>query len=172
MKEVEIKVRLTPGEYTKIQQTVATLSFIPKYTFTQKDCYYNGIDRDFSATDEALRVRYIYSDAQNDNKGYITYKGSKQDQISMTRRELEVMVSHPETAQKLLEALGFRMVATVQKSRQTYCNKDMILCLDKVDGLGYFLELEMILDEHTESGTALNKILACLSKLYISKENM
>src|SRR5690242_21329103 len=77
----------------------------------QVDTYYSHPCRDFSQTDEALRIRRV------GDKAFITYKGPKVDAESKTRREIELELSGDVEGvldhAALLEALGFRTVAKV-----------------------------------------------------------
>ena len=126
-------------------------------TLTQRrveiDRYYNHPARDFAETDEALRIRHTESGHQTSNR--ITYKGPRVDKATKTRRELELPLGEGETAaadwHKLLEALGFRPVGTVRKSRRKahvdWQGRSVEVSLDEVDGLGAFVELELVVDE-------------------------
>jgi len=60
------------------------------------------------------------------------------------REELETGVEDPVAMDAALQRLGFRTVATVRKQRKTLKNGDVTACLDKVEGLGCFFELEIL----------------------------
>ena len=78
----------------------------------------------------------------------ITYKGQKLDRVTMTRPEYETEVSDPETADKILAALGYHVVPPeVMKLRKNLVRGEMTACLDHVQGLGDFLELEILVEE-------------------------
>jgi adenylate cyclase class 2 len=102
----------------------------------QADVYYSHPLRDFGATDEALRVR-----TENDLT-VLTYKGPKLDPGSKTREELEVTISSADTTAKILERLGFTPVLRVAKVRKVYGIRGVSVCLDRVEGLGDYVELE------------------------------
>jgi adenylate cyclase class 2 len=107
---------------------------------TQKDTYFNHPGRDFALTDEALRIREV------GDKAYLTYKGPKIDAITKTREEIAVPVDDSEALSEVLKKLGFQEVRTVTKNRQKYQLKEFTICLDKVEDLGDFVELEAICD--------------------------
>ncbi|MCS6852166.1 MAG: class IV adenylate cyclase [Gemmataceae bacterium] len=110
------------------------------------DRYFNAPDRDFARTDEALRLRRVGS-AQ-----IVTYKGPKLSPTCKTRVEIEVPLAHePAAAEafaRLLEHLGYRPTGLVRKWRRTgRLHRDgysLDVCLDVVDGLGSFAELEIV----------------------------
>jgi adenylate cyclase class 2 len=112
----------------------------------QADEYFNHPCRDFTQTDEALRIRTV-GDAS-----VVTYKGPKLDATTKTRRELELplAVSHAEFAE-LLAALGFQPVLTVRKSRRPFeldhRGQTVHCAWDEVGGVGTFIELELVADE-------------------------
>ncbi len=109
------------------------------------DHYFNAPDRDFARTDEALRLRRIGA------ANFVTYKGPKRDAQTKTRTEIEVgLAPGPEAAEafaQVLTHLGYRFVAVVRKKRRI-CHLqregyDLEVCLDEVDDVGRFVELEI-----------------------------
>ena len=113
----------------------------------QHDAYFTHPLRDFGETDEALRVRRVGGEAT------ITYKGPKVDQTTKTRAEIEIDLSadQAESAEQLIEALGFGRCAVISKRRRLvhlwYCDRAFDVALDKVAELGTFVELETIAEE-------------------------
>jgi adenylate cyclase class 2 len=112
----------------------------------EEDHYFNAPDRDFAQTDEALRLRRIGS------ANYVTYKGPKRDTQTKTRTEIEVGIDNGEEAAedfcRLLRSLGYRDVTVVRKERTIYRMKaggfPVDICLDEVDQVGRFAELEIL----------------------------
>jgi len=115
------------------------------------DTYFAHPCRDFAETDEALRIRQI------GDVHYLTYKGSKVDETTKTRPELELpLSSDPAEASrwpKLLQALGFTKVAVVRKERRkvsvTVQGEEVEVCLDRVESVGEFVELEWIAQDES-----------------------
>ncbi|HKD37272.1 MAG TPA: class IV adenylate cyclase [Pirellulales bacterium] len=114
----------------------------------QVDLYFAHPVRDFAQTDEALRIRRV------GDESFITYKGSKIDPMTKTRREIELPLSDGADAlprwKELLAALGFRSVAEVAKRRRTghlkWEGRYVEVALDEVAPLGEFVELEISAD--------------------------
>jgi adenylate cyclase class 2 len=116
----------------------------------EEDHYFNAPDRDFARTDEALRLRRL--GAEN----FVTYKGPKRDRQTKTRAEIEVSLARGQAAAeefcRLLRELGYRDVAIVRKDRWLYRFANaggfvVEVCLDDVEGLGKFAELEILAPE-------------------------
>ena len=121
----------------------------------QVDRYFAHPCRDFVKTDEALRLRRVGDDVA------ATWKGPRIDSASKTRRELELglapvppLPGGPRGGQatldrwtELLEALGFRRVRDVAKRRRAarvhWQGTEVEAALDRVAGIGDFLELEL-----------------------------
>jgi len=160
--EVEQKFRLSDGQAAATK--LAALGARFSKPLQQADQYFNHPARDFAKSDEALRLRQV----GNDN--FITYKGPKIDPATKTRRELELPLPQgphvPSQFAELLEALGFKPVATVHKTRQpgelSWEGQAVHLALDEVDQLGSFLELEIGADDATIE--IARKALISLSK--------
>jgi adenylate cyclase class 2 len=117
--------------------------------FQEADHYFNAPDRDFARTDEALRLRRIGS------ANFVTYKGPKRQVEPKTRTEIEIALAEGEQAAedfgRLLTHLGYRPVAVVCKLRQIYSLRrdgfDLQVCLDDVDEVGRFVEVEILVEE-------------------------
>ena len=67
---------------------------------------------------------------------------------------------------QILEELGFQAVhPKVSKTRQEYKKERMTACVDEVQDLGTFLELEMVISEEESREEALQEIDRVLQKL-------
>jgi adenylate cyclase class 2 len=103
----------------------------------QTDTYYAHPVRDFARTDEALRIR------RDESGPVVTYKGPKVDSQTKTREEVEVGVGDADGMALIFEKLGFRAAVKVIKVRTEYEYRGAIVALDRVEGLGSYVELEM-----------------------------
>lgn len=152
MIEVEQKFRM--DDVATLQQRVKALSARQGEPTVQLDRYFAHPCRDFSQTDEALRVRRV------GRQNCVTYKGPKLDATTKTRREIELILppgdAGAEAFADLLQVLGFREVGTVRKTRtayrMTWQGHDVAVCCDEVDGLGSFVELEIGASEEGVDG--------------------
>lgn len=140
--EVEVKFPIT--DRTAMQRELAALGGVSKGTRAEVDIYLAHPARSFAQTDEALRVR------RTDSKIVITYKGPKIDATTKTRTEIELELSASADVSgviRLWEHLGFRPVREVQKDRESWAvswrGREVQACLDRVAGLGEFIELEL-----------------------------
>ncbi len=171
MTEVELKAKLTDTQAAAMPERLSALGFTHSAALGETDLYFNGgKEHDFRRTDEALRLRRYRDLTAGAEENLMTYKGPKTDQRSNTRVEYETKVGDLDTARKLLEALGFQAQFTVDKTRHEYTDGCVTACLDTVDGLGSFLELEILLDDGGGREHAVDQLLALLDQLEVSRE--
>ncbi|MBX9624976.1 MAG: class IV adenylate cyclase [Gemmataceae bacterium] len=144
MLEVEAKYRV-PAGFALPPDLAAT----PAPAERHEDHYLAAPDRDLKATGEAFRLRRV------NGRNFLTYKGPKHPGAVKTRTEIEVPIGagaeDPADALRLLGCLGYRPVAVVRKTRRPFAVEvdgwPVTVCLDEVDGLGPFVEVEVLADE-------------------------
>ncbi|MCF2135844.1 MAG: class IV adenylate cyclase [Candidatus Thorarchaeota archaeon] len=145
--EVEIKI---PVHTHNITTMLTNLGLQPERIEHHEDHYFNHPCRDFAETDEALRLRHVRTEPPSALQGEgiarieLTYKGPKLDPLSKTRVEINSIISDKNGLIAIIEHLGFRDVAVVRKTRTIYHMNDVEVCVDVVEGLGTFVELESI----------------------------
>ncbi|MFH1835979.1 MAG: class IV adenylate cyclase [Methanobacteriota archaeon] len=122
----------------------------------QVDRYFNHPSRDFKNTGEALRIRCV------GDCFYLTYKGPKLSGKLKVREEYEMPVT--KDFKMVLEKLGFSEVGKIGKARRIYDFEGLIICIDRVDGLGLFIEIE------SESLEMEGKIVETISKLGVDEK--
>lgn len=144
MYEVELKVR---ADHDAVQDQLDRLDAHREGQFKQVDTYYDAPNRDFAATDEALRMRQ--ETEAGETTTLLTYKGPLIEQASKTREEHETTVGDADATAGILAGLGFDPAAEVRKVRTVYAVEDLTVSLDSVDGLGTFVEVET--DVETEA---------------------
>jgi adenylate cyclase class 2 len=156
---LEIEMKYPVQDFQEIERLLQLWQATIETRREDIDQYFNAPDRDFAQTDEALRLRRIGA------ANFVTYKGPKTDPHSKTRVEVETPlaagVAVAEEFGRLLVHLGYRPVAVVRKGR-VICHLrrepfDLEVCLDDVEGVGKFVELEIL--AHAESLEAARAVL-------------
>jgi adenylate cyclase class 2 len=153
MIEVEVKAR-APED---IEERIAALGAIPLAVENHHDLYFASPLRDFRRSDEALRIRIKEGGAR------LTYKGPKLDSTTKSRLEMTVKIDDPRQMELILSALGFALSAQVKKQRTKYSWEGVIIALDKVEGLGRFIEVEA--EDSGEYKEQKRKVMSAMSKL-------
>jgi adenylate cyclase class 2 len=163
MLEIEMKCPVT--DFAPLERYLAEWGAGAESPCENADHYFNAPDRDFAVTDEALRVRQVGPHNR------VTYKGPKRDAKAKIRTEIEVPLgAGPGPAgdfMRLLQELRYRPVATVRKNRRSYhLERDgfaMEICLDDVECLGHFVEVEILAPEQE-----LDRANAVLAKVCLA----
>ncbi|CAB49297.1 class IV adenylate cyclase [Pyrococcus abyssi] len=163
MYEVELKGYANEEIFEKVRET---------YRFMRReiheDIYYQHPCRDFSKTDEALRIRIKRFNGHHEV--FLTYKGPKLDKRSKTRLEIEVEIQDTEKYFQLLQNLGFREVLRIVKTREKYyVDKGITITLDEVEGLGKFIEIETLVKEKEEIPRTVEKLEGILRNLGVER---
>jgi adenylate cyclase class 2 len=136
MAPLEIEVKAYCDDLPAVAGKLAAMGGRSLGSIRERDLYLNHPSRDFSTTDEALRLR------RAGDSVIMTYKGPKIGLAAKTRREIEVPVGDFEAALLILETLGFARVGTVVKDRDRFLLEGIEISLDRVEDLGDFVELE------------------------------
>ncbi len=110
---------------------------------------------------------------ENDSEiqSFVTYKGPKFEETSMTRKELEIPIEDDAAMSGLLVALGYHPVPSVIKCRKYLVLDHMTACLDSVEGLGEYLELEILVEQEEDRQQALQQIEERLLSLGYSMQD-
>ncbi len=132
--EVEIKAKI--NNLNEIMQKIADLKANFVREEEQEDYYFIHPCRDFKETDEAIRVRFSQSGI------FLTYKGKRLSEKVKSREELEVKTE--ENIIDILEKLSFKVYMEIRKVRKIYRYDDLEICIDNVEHLGNFIEIEGI----------------------------
>lgn len=147
--QFEVEQKFSVADLAAVAANLRELGASSRDPVVQVDRYFSHPARDFSQTDEALRLRQI------GEQNFITYKGPKIDRVTKTRQEIELPLAAGASSAvqwtMLLQSLGFQPVAEVRKKRQamdlTWLDAPIEIALDQVDGVGSFVELESLADE-------------------------
>jgi len=161
MFEVEIKAR---AAVEPLEAGLRRRGAVFEKVVAQADVYYNAPHRDFAVTDEAVRLR------QQGDRAFLTYKGKKLDAKSKTRKEVEVEVSDFAGMQDILLSLGFRKTLDVFKERRIYHYQGAEVCLDHIEGLGEFVELELQADSPADIARKRDELIALMRELGVEGE--
>ena len=134
MFEVEIKAHCYDKK-SFIEKIIAAGAVFVE-TREEIDIYFNHPQKSFAETDEALRLR------KTGSKTCLTYKGPKVSTKSKTRLEEESGIENFDSAKKILLMLDFTEHREVVKTRSIYNYDEIEICIDTIDKLGDFIELE------------------------------
>jgi adenylate cyclase class 2 len=164
---IEVEVKASVKDFEEIRKKLTQIGAVKIKTEHQSDVYYNAPHKDFGETDEALRIREIPENGKN--RVILTYKGAKLDNVSKTRKEIEVDVSDAENTSLILENLNFRRAASVTKNRDIYHINEFIITLDTVQNVGTYVEIETEANEDEDTSVPIKKIFGIYKQLGIEE---
>ena len=137
-KEIEIQVRISNSQ--------PLLDFLEKngefkYSNRQVDEYYTPAHRDFASIDpikEWIRLR------DSDGEFSINYKNWHYDSDGKSRYcdEFETVIGDLDQLRKIFTAINLKVLVKVHKQRRVWNYKNYEIAVDRVEGLGDFVEIE------------------------------
>lgn len=136
----EIEAKLKVDSLKEIESKLQKLGAVFVAEQVQSDIHFDDSSATLSNSDRCLRLR---QQVIGDNTKYIlTYKGAKEKSNYKKRQEIEVDVGSSESTLKLLSALGYEKRLTVEKKRRLWRLGGCEVALDRLEALGYFVEIE------------------------------
>jgi predicted adenylyl cyclase CyaB len=129
---IEIKARIR--DFDKIRRRAEELCNTPVEVIPQEDTFFN-------APNGRLKLRVL-----SQNRGQLIYY-SRPDQEGPKRSDYHIsLTSDPENLKRVL-GLAYGIRGVVRKTRYLYLVDQTRVHLDDVDGLGQFMELEVVMRE-------------------------
>lgn len=172
MEPIEVEVKIPVSGFEDVRERLLQQGFVTGMVHEETDTYFNSDDYDLKAQDKALRIRRIV-DLENGKKwAQINCKGPKLDGISLSRMEIETSVEDPDAIESILGQLGFHPVrCIVRKTRYYFSRGNITASIDQVEGLGDFLELEIVEREEGKREGCLLDIQNVMTQLGFNMEN-
>lgn len=139
--EIEIKIPLSKSAFLKTKIKLKKIAKFSKRSH-QIDEYFTPVHRNFVAPRypfEWLSIR------RRGDKVVLNYKHFYPENTKIFTHcdEFETEIAREDKLQKIFSALNFKILVTVDKIRETYISNDSFeIALDKVRGLGDFIEIE------------------------------
>jgi predicted adenylyl cyclase CyaB len=137
---VEIEAKIKVERLAGLAEELRRLGGEKCGDFRERDHFFDLPDRSLRARDCGLRVR------ESRGEGGVTvkmcYKGPRRTALYKEREEIEVAVGELEAARQFLGALGYGEMLVVEKQREQWRLEQCMVCLDEVEHLGSFVEIE------------------------------
>lgn len=163
---VEIEVKIPVSSLEDTIKRLKQCGFCLAGSCREEDVYYNSVYYDLREHDKALRIRRITDLETGKTRAEFNCKGPKLDQVSVSRTEMEMCLETPEILERILEELTFLPVpCAVRKTRFTYSRGKITAAADQVEGLGNYLELEIIGQGEEQRPDCLKEIEAVMKEL-------
>lgn len=136
MEEKELKFKLS--NIDPIIEKIKELGFEELGENEQEDIYFDSIDNKLLKEGKALRIR------KEGNRFYLTFKSKALSRKPKIRKEINMELNETQVIKlkEILKSLGYNEVLKIIKKRREFKRKDFRIAIDKVEGLGVFLEIE------------------------------
>lgn len=160
--EIEVKAKVKDFEIikNKLKEFGCELSL----PVIQHDYIYNqkGVDlRNHSHNTPVLRIR------EQGEKIIFTLKKNRGNELDCIEKELEI--NDKDAMKDIFKLLDYEETVEVHKKRIKTNYKDYEICLDQVDGLGSYVEIEKMSDEDGEK--VQDELFNFLQTLGVSRED-
>lgn len=159
MIEVELKARISDFSDIKVKLNGIGASLLK--SSNEIDMIF-GISKFLDSEHKVIEGGLIARIRQRDDKKILEFKEIQREKGGI---ELKIEVSDINAIKNFLAKLDFEEAFTIKKVRETYTYKDFKICLDEVDQLGKFIEVEKIISFENEKEKARNDCLALLNDL-------
>lgn len=139
VKDIEVELKFPLKNPEKLSQQLDNIAKKEKEVY-QKDTYFIPQHRNFleaNPVKEWLRVRETKKGSTINYKNWHYQEGK-----SVHCDEFETLIGKAETLKKIFGNLDFEEKIVVEKLRKNWNYKDTIIPIDKVEGLGNFIEIE------------------------------
>lgn len=167
MREIEIKARVE--SHASLLDELRAREALVSEPVTQHDRVYGvrGVDGDSDNTAPWLRIRREAKAGVT--KHYFTLKKSVTNQLDSIEHETEV--ADDAELESIIAHLDFTLYSDLTKTRQKAKLADIEICLDYIDGLGYFVEAEKLTADDAEYRLVVDELWALLESLGISRDD-
>lgn len=169
-KEIEVKAKVESFEEVKKQLSLLGCSFSdPARQVDDLFVNFEGDYAEFQGGANFLRIRKETKSQKT--RILFTLKQPQSNELDCIEKEVEI--SDAVQMGEALILMGYHQVLTVSKTRVKTTYKDIEICLDTVDGLGTFIELEKIVSTDNDGGAEIiqEELFGFLETLGIKRED-
>lgn len=166
MREIEVKLKV--NNLNVLEDNLKKAGCVLGDEVYQRDVEYSykGLNKEFKGFKEGdimFRIRYT--------KGVAILTLKKQMSNEMDNLEYETELSDPENMNQILLALGYQYALEVKKMRRKGKLGEYEICLDKVERLGSFVELEKLTTDEANPDEVVEDLLKKLEGLGLSRND-
>lgn len=141
MREIEIKARL--NDKKKVMDKLAELGCVFEFEVTQLDTVYTlaaGSLELYDSNKHYLRLR-----VKDNGKVLFTIKQPQKNWLDKIEHETEVVSK--ESMENALLLMGYKPAVVVNKKRIVTHYNSCEICIDEIENLGSFIEMEMMTND-------------------------
>lgn len=166
MREIEVKLRVK--DLKSLAQKLNERGCVLSNPIRQHDVIYSlaGSTDEWEVSEEGQIVMRI---RREDDTAEFNLKQQRSNELD--NLEYETKVDDPEAIHQILMTLGYAPQVEVKKTRRKGKLKDYEICLDEVEDLGSFVELEKLTDDASDPAKIQQELLQALESLGLSRND-
>jgi adenylate cyclase class 2 len=138
--EIEAKMKLE--SFDAVRRRMEELGAHRVGKVLETNTFFDMPDGKLVKEGKGLRVRDSRDDKTGEHRHVVTFKGPQGKGELKNREEIEFSVDDGDALAALLRAIGFEMILSFQKRRETWELDDCEVVLDELPILGSFVEIE------------------------------
>jgi len=166
MREIEVKLKIK--NFEDLENKLKEKGCVLSDPISQHDVIYSlkSSTEEFESSkagDIIIRIRHLKDKAELNLK--------QQCSSEMDNLEYETEVKDPEEMNKILLTLGYSPIVEVKKTRRKGKLGEYEICLDEVEQLGTFVELEKMADDNTNPEKIKEELFVELESLGLSRKD-
>jgi adenylate cyclase class 2 len=166
MREIEVKIRT--DDLSLVREKLEERNCHFSEPIHQHDIIYTIADEEIWTAakegDIAIRIR------QQDDGSVLNLKQQKTSELD--NLEYETRVDNPEAVRKILATLGYIPQVEVKKVRTECKLNGYTVCLDEVEQLGTFVEIEKMSEEGANPAEIQEELLKVAESIGLLRQNL
>lgn len=166
MREIEIKVRI--ADKSELLGVLKNRNIVLSDPVTQRDQVF-GVESASGGNGQSKPWLRIRTETKGDlTKQIFTLKKSVTSQLDSIEHETEI--SDEKELAKIIEHIGFTPYSDSTKTRQKAQIGEIEICVDSVNSLGDFIEVEKLTDENANIDEVTDELWAVLDQFGVSHD--
>lgn len=163
MREIEIKAAVQ--DVSKLKEALQEKGIKLGNAVKQHDVVFSMP----GAADNAFNANWLRIRNEDDTITTFTLKRSVYGHLDSI--EHETIVDNAKELESIINYLGYELYSELTKIRQKAKHGDIEICVDKVPGLGDFIEAEMLMANDADHDDVVAQLWELLTSLGISKDD-
>jgi len=159
---MEIEIRAEVNNLDSVGKKIIEMGGELKCKKHQIDIYFGEI-----CLFEKIGYSFLIRVRDEGNKKFFTYKGARTKRDGIWE-EYEFQIKKTDDAIKMLSEMGMEKIITVNKERKEYSLNDFTICLDSIENLGNFIEIEYV----NEKAVGKEKMKEIIKLLGVKDDNI
>lgn len=156
---IEVEIRAKVLDLDQIKGSLKKLN--AEYIKTEKQAdHVFGRDKDLDEEHKIIEGHFSARIREKGDKRCVEFKEIKRDGVGM---EFSSPLASVESGLNFLDKLDFKEAFTISKIRDIYKYQDFEICLDNVEKLGFYIEIEHPSKHDGEKSEALKECLDLLN---------